>query len=60
VLLASTGDRATVLIDVLRVDDHREPARLCGPVRVRRAGDAWRLDGAPALREIGRRARCLP
>jgi hypothetical protein len=60
VLLASTGDRATVLIDVLRVDDHREPARLCGPVRVRRAGDGWRLDGAPALREIGRRARCLP
>jgi Aspartyl protease len=60
VLLASTGDRAIVLIDVLRLDDRREPARLCGPVRMRRAGDGWRLDGAPTLREIGRGARCLP
>jgi hypothetical protein len=60
VLLASDGDRATVLVDVLRRDDGRAPVRLCGPMRLRRAGTGWRLADAPALRQIGNAGRCLP
>jgi hypothetical protein len=60
VLLDTAADRATVLIDVLRLADRRAPVRLCGPIKMRRAGTAWRLDGTPALREIGAAARCLP
>lgn len=60
VLLASDGDRATVLVDVLRRDDGRAPVRLCGPMQLRRAGTGWRLADAPALRQIGSDDRCLP
>jgi hypothetical protein len=60
VLLASAGDRATVLVDVLRRDDGRAPARLCGLMQLRRAGTGWRLAEAPALRQIGSDDRCLP
>jgi len=60
VLLASDGDRATVLVDVLRRDDGRAPIRLCGPMRLRHAGTGWRLAEAPALRQIGGDDRCLP
>jgi len=60
VLLATNGERATVLADVVRLDGRGTPVRLCGPVQVRRDGTGWRLAGPPALREIGERARCLP
>ena len=60
VLLASDGDRATVLVDVLRRDDGRAPVRLCGPMRLRRAGTSWRLADPPPLRRIGSDDRCLP
>jgi len=61
VLVAGGGDRATVLADVVRRDDRRAPpARLCGPIQLRRAETGWRLAGSPALREISRAARCLP
>jgi len=60
VLLDTAGDRATVLSDVLRLDGHRAPVRLCGPIKMRRAPTGWSVDGAPTLREIGAGARCLP
>jgi hypothetical protein len=45
---------------VLRRDDGRAPARLCGLMQLRRAGTGWRLAEAPALRQIGSDDRCLP
>src|SRR5262249_29764552 len=60
VLLRSDGDRATVLADVVRRDGRHAPARLCGPVQLRREEAGWRVTGPAALRAIGRDARCLP
>jgi hypothetical protein len=60
VLLATDGERATVLADVVRFDGRGTPVRLCGPIQVRRDGAGWRLAGPVALPEIGAHARCLP
>ena len=60
VLLATDGERTTVLADVVRFDGRGTPVRLCGPIQVRRDGTGWRLAGPVALREIGAHARCLP
>ena len=60
VLLANRGDRAVVLADVVRFNGRGAPVRLCGPIQVRQAGTGWRLATTPALREIGKDARCLP
>jgi hypothetical protein len=59
-LLESDGDRATVLVDVVRLAGRRPPARLCGPMHLRREATGWRIAGEPDLREIRRDARCVP
>jgi hypothetical protein len=58
-LLRSDGEHASVLVDVVR-DGRRGPARLCGPMDLRRADTRWRVVAAPGLREIGPDARCRP
>ena len=58
-LLRSDGERASVLVDVIR-DGHRRAARLCGPMELRYADTGWRVVAAPGLREIGPDARCHP
>jgi hypothetical protein len=60
VLLATDGERAIVLADVVRSADRGAPVRLCGAIQVRRDGTGWHLAGPLALREIGVHARCLP
>jgi hypothetical protein len=59
-LLESDGDRATVLVDVVRPAGRRHPARLCGPMQLRRESERWRVAGGADLREIPSGARCVP
>jgi hypothetical protein len=59
-LLDSDGDRATVLVDVVRLAGRRPEARLCGPMHLRRETTGWRITGEAGLREIRRDARCVP
>jgi len=59
-LLESDGDHATVLVDVVRLAGRRAPARLCGPMELRRESTRWRVAGEAALREIPSGARCTP
>jgi hypothetical protein len=59
-LLDSDGDRATVLVDVVRLAGRQPEARLCGPMHLRREATGWRIAGEAGLREIRRDARCVP
>ena len=59
-LLDSDGDRATVLVDVVRLAGRRPQARLCGPMHLRREATGWRIAGEAGLREIRSDARCVP
>ena len=59
-LLDSDGDRATVLVDVVRLAGRRPQARLCGPMHLRRVATGWRIAGEAGLREIRSDARCVP
>ena len=59
-LLGSDGEHATVLVDVVRLAGRRPPARLCGPMQLRRESTRWRVAGETALREIPSGARCTP
>jgi hypothetical protein len=58
-LLRSDGERASVLVDVVR-DGRRGTARLCGPIDLRYADMRWRVVSAPGLQEVGPDAECLP
>jgi hypothetical protein len=58
-LLRSDGERASVLVDVVR-DGRRGTARLCGPMDLRYADTGWRVVAAPGLREVAPDARCRP
>jgi hypothetical protein len=58
-LLRSDGERASVLVDVVR-GGRRGTARLCGPMDLRYAGTGWRVIAAPELREVAPDAACRP
>jgi hypothetical protein len=58
-LLRSDGERASVLVDVVR-EGRSRTARLCGPMDLRYAETGWRVVAAPGLREVGPDFRCLP
>jgi len=58
-LLQSDGERASVLVDVVR-DGRRRTTRLCGPMDLRYAATGWRVVAAPGLREVGPGAACRP
>jgi hypothetical protein len=58
-LLRSDGERASVLVDVVR-DGRRGAARLCGPMNLRYADTGWRVVAAPGLREVAPDAACRP
>jgi len=58
-LLRSDGERASVLVDVVR-DGRRGTARLCGPMELRYANTGWRVVSAPGLREVAPDAACRP
>jgi hypothetical protein len=58
-LLRSDGERASVLVDVVR-DGRRRTARLCGPMDLRRAQAGWRVVAASGLYEVGPDVPCRP
>jgi gag-polyprotein putative aspartyl protease len=58
-LLRSDGERAAVLVDVVRAG-LRRTARLCGPMDLRRAETGWRVVAASGLYEVGPDVPCRP